>query len=77
MSKFVIINGTFIYDLCGRVGRRRRAVQLLAGLLESSNHSLAPCANHPLGKVTGHLGVRRLLSNQEMSRVQKRIVSIV
>lgn len=76
MPKLAIIIGPFIYNLGGRVGRRR-AVQLLAVLLESSNHSLAPFANHPLGKVTGHLGVRRLLSNKQVSRVQERIVSIV
>lgn len=77
MSRFAIIDVIFIHNLCGRVGGRRRAVQLLAVLLESSNHSLAPFANHPLGEVTGHLGVRRLLSNKEVSRVQKSIVGIV
>lgn len=75
--KSVIINAVSIHDLRGRVCGRRRTVQLLAVLFESSNHSLTPFANHPLGKVTGHFGMRRLLSHKKVSRVQKRIISIV
>lgn len=52
-------------------------MQLLTGLFESSNHSLAPVANHSVGKVTGHIGMRRLLPYQETSRIQQRIIGSV
>lgn len=60
-----------------RLFRRRRAVELLPELLKVNNHLLALLAHQPLGKGLSHLGVRCLLSNQQMSRVEKRIVGLI